>query len=388
MSGPGPMRSMVFEPPPPDVQPRSNGEATAPDDDMLWRDANRTRAQAGLDPAARDAALLAQCEERLERAWAPGKQPAKIAAAVEANSCTALKGSGKQCSKCRICPREQMWEDVAGYYRANKGKIFICADKEPSLEQVEATLSQELIHAFDHCRLGMRVPMVGWQAPWALGCAATACSEVRAYLTSSLRHARAGGSAVGGASGGLDGLGGLGGGSFGNDGVYGGGGDAGGNSFGGDGVSGGGGTHGGFGDGGGGGGFGGDGGFGGGGGGFGGLAAGGASAVTDERVRQEVYGAAFTSLSGWGRCREEGREPRAVLDAIFNACMADRAPLQPSRVGGPAFPPMPPEVDSAEKSVGVGRPQPPAGGLFGGGGGGATTPVQPAETHKDKWGEA
>lgn len=41
--------------------------------------------------------------------------------------------------------------------------------------------------------------------------------------------------------------------------------------------------------------------------------------VTDERTRQAVYAAAFTSLSGWGRCRDEGREPRAVLDAIFNA---------------------------------------------------------------------
>ena len=84
----------------------------------------------------------------------------------------------------------------------------------------------------------MRVPMVGWQAPWALSCAASACSEVRAHLLGSLRHL---GERMGSAermpsrSGGEDGFGGTGG-SFGSDGVADGT-DGGGGSFGGDGMA-------------------------------------------------------------------------------------------------------------------------------------------------------
>lgn len=108
----------------------------------------------GLDPAVRKEALLSQCEERLDRAWASSR-PKTISSAIETHSCTAIKG-GRSCAKCRICPNEEQWEQIQGYYRPNKSKIFICAEKEPSLEQVEATLSHELIHAFDHCRMGMR----------------------------------------------------------------------------------------------------------------------------------------------------------------------------------------------------------------------------------------
>ena len=157
MSGPGPMRTAVsVEDSAAEAAMRPSGmdDAAPPDDDMQWRDPNRARSQAGLDPAVRDAALLSQCNERVDQAWARSQPVKSISSAIEAHSCTALKGSGRQCTKCRICPREEEWSEVQGYYRPSKGKIFICADKEPSLEQVEATLSHELIHAFDHCRHG------------------------------------------------------------------------------------------------------------------------------------------------------------------------------------------------------------------------------------------
>lgn len=62
--------------------------------------------------------------------------------------------------------------------------------------------------------------------------------------------------------------------------------------------------------------------------------------------------------------------------------MADSAPLGPNALAGRAFPPMPPEVEAAEKST-IG------GGVTGPGGtAAAVSPVQPMETHRDKWGEA
>ena len=73
---------------------------------------------------------------------------------------------------------------MAGYYRGAKQKVYVCAEKEPNQQQVEDTLTHELVHAYDHCRYGQWLPFVGTQAPWAITCAAEACSEVRAQLFS------------------------------------------------------------------------------------------------------------------------------------------------------------------------------------------------------------
>ena len=131
MEGPGPMRTLLT---PSYQQPEGeSADARAPDDDLHWRQPTIAH-DWGVDPGVRKEALLSQCEERLDRAWAASR-PKAISYVIEANSCTALKG-GRECVKCRICPNEEQWQSVQGYYRPNKSKIFICAEKEPSLEQV------------------------------------------------------------------------------------------------------------------------------------------------------------------------------------------------------------------------------------------------------------
>jgi hypothetical protein len=98
-------------------------------------------------------------------------------------------------------------------------------------------------------------------------------------------------------------------------------------------------------------------------------------------LRNAVYSAALTSVSvpfGMNGCR--GRNGRAVLDAIFNACITDNSPiLTPPNPTRAAFPPMPPEVAAAEKGValeGMGGAAPLPQGPQGGG------------LPKSKWGEA
>jgi hypothetical protein len=148
-------------------------DARAPDDDALWR--MPALPDMG-NPEVRRATLISQCEEKLQRALQSGL-PHKLLSSIKENGCTALQS--KECARCRICPSEDRWARVYGYYKGQKAQIFICADKEPSQSQVEQTLTHELIHAYDHCRYGMRIPFAGrHQAPWALTCAATACSEV------------------------------------------------------------------------------------------------------------------------------------------------------------------------------------------------------------------
>ena len=292
-------------------------EARPADDDSVWRRA----VTSSDDPETRKAAQLRACEERLERAWsAPGVRG--WSEAISGQSCTALKGGPKECVKCRVCPTQGAWSDVLGYYRASKGTIFLCAEKELTQQQVEETLTHELVHAFDHCRAAMRVPLVGYQAPWLLSCAAAACSEVRANMIATMRrHAPSsmspfgggsgfggGGFGVGGGGGGFDG------GSFGDSGFSTGGGSFHGSGFGADGSTGG------FaeGDQSGSSGFGSDGMISGGGGG-GDLAPAddhqplpsAPRASTDpERLREAIYVASLTSLEAMGRCRQEGRDGR------------------------------------------------------------------------------
>ena len=102
------------------------------------------------------------------------------------------------------------------------------------------------------------------------------------------------------------------------------------------------------------------------------------AAADMDRLREAVYAASFASVSGFGLCAQEGRDPRATLDAVFNACMADPTPLGPRAPNptGAAFPPMPPEVGAAEKA-----PQIPAAPV-------PPLPDQGGEQTKPKWGEA
>ena len=89
MSGPGPMRTAVsVEDSAAEAAMRPSGmdDAAPPDDDMQWRDPNRARSQAGLDPAVRDAALLSQCNERVDQAWARSQPVKSISSAIEAHA--------------------------------------------------------------------------------------------------------------------------------------------------------------------------------------------------------------------------------------------------------------------------------------------------------------
>ena len=342
------MVTLVAETAPEPTAPASDADARPPDDDSVFRpDATAAARNAGLDPKARRAAALSQCEERLSSALRAGR-PSALVAAIEAGGCTSLKGGA--CAKCRICPSEDAWSQVSGYYRAEKGRVFICAEKEPSTRQIEDTLVHELVQAYDHCRLGMRVPLVGWQAPWALTCAATACSEIRGSLLGSFqRHSQAG-STSGGFGGGSFGGGGFGGGSFG-------GGSSGTLMMDGNLPSGG--ENGEY------------------------MGEGGAAlkAVDPDALRQAVYESALASTSLWGPCQREGRDPRATLDAVFNACMVDARPFAGAPdPAGRRFPPMPPEVDAADRGGTPGgsamAPPPPI------------LPSQPEGGAQPKWGEA
>ncbi len=335
----------------------------ADDDDSRWR---QLETHDGNDPQK----LITQCEQRLARAL-ERPNPRKLLGAIQGASCTALK-SGSGCAKCRICPSGDGWEHIGGYYKALKGKLFVCAEKAPSEERVEEVVTHELVHAYDHCRYSMRVPFVGRQAPYALTCAASACSEVRAYLLASYRGLASqppppppppasfaggdgGGYGDGGYMGGgservgdgafADGGGGGGyGGDFGDDGVATG--DA---NFGADAAAGS--VEG------------------------GGVADGRARLSEYDQSRERIYLAALTSASNYGMCRSEQRDTQGVLDAVFNACMADTAPFgNHAAAGGSPFPPMPPEVEAADKMPAPAVPQPP--------------PLEPAAPQpKASWGQ-
>lgn len=347
---------------PPASQPTAEGgDAAAPDDDNMWRQGSRPSQDAGLDPKVRQDAQLKTCEQHLDRAFAQ-ERPRTIAAAIGDGGCTALKSSGRDCAKCRICPSGEAWEQVSSYYRAQQGTIVVCAEKEPTAREVEDTLTQELVHAYDHCRQGMRVPFVGWQAPWALACAPTACSQVRAYLLGA--YQRHGQSSTG-----------IGGGAFGGGGFS--------NSFGSSGL-GGSGSYG-------------DENWSGGGSGYegGGSLAGDPYAMPDgaapmlpsqadpEALRDAVYSSALESITSpfaMNACRGRSNS-RAVLDAIFNDCVADAAPLvMPPNPSGAKFPPMPAAVDAAEKGV----PSPGASAMM------PPPPPLPqaGSVPQQKWGEA
>lgn len=285
--------------PPPPVE--HDTFAVPADDDSRWRQ------QATHDPSnteQRRTHLLSQCEARVAAA-VQREGPRTLLDEITKNDCTAIKKGGRDCAKCRMCPNEEAWAQVGGYYRATKGKVFVCAEKEPSQQRVEEILTHELVHAYDHCRYSMRVPFVGRQAPYALTCAATACSEVRAYLLAGFRRASAAAppaalvSPFGDGSGGPSS-------EFSSQPEP--------------------------------------------------LADGAASAEAD-RSRERVYLSALTSASAYGMCADQARDTATVLDAVFNACMADSAPFGGRGSGRPGgggpFPEMPPEVEAAEKAPAV-----------------------------------
>jgi inner membrane protease ATP23 len=298
------------QPPEDDQQKGENEEnygdpilALPPDDDTRWR-------ADALPPGAPQPTQLATCEARLARAKRR-ERPRTLISAIVGNSCTALKDE-KGCAKCRICPNEGKWQYISGYYNGQKGRVLICAEKEPSEEQIEATLTHELVHAYDHCRYSMRVPFVGRQAPWALTCPAAACSEVRAYLLGDFWTASA--TPAPPRLGGSDGLGGgwgAGPDPYASDGGM----PAGG----------------------------------------GGLASSGGPAEAAHAHRDALYRAALTSALMYGECAEHGAEQgtdsraNCSLQKVFNACLADHAPFDRTEITSGGFPPMPPEVDAAGK---------------------------------------
>lgn len=132
--------------------------------------------------------------------------------------------------------------------------------------------------------------------------------------------------------------------------------------------------------------------------------------VVEPRVRDGVYGAALDSLESYPTCRAH-RAPQvrcrrtrvcpphqcscaradfaqAVLDAVLDPCLADRAPFEPvPNPGGARFPPMPDAVERAEAATPsppppVAQLRPSAGAAFDF----SDATAQPAT--QAKWGEA
>jgi len=269
------------------------GGAQPADDDSKWQ---ITAAPGSLGPDAQ----LARCEDRLRRAL-KNERPQAILSAIFQNGCTALRKDTNECIKCRICPSGGKLDHVGAYYRGSKQRIYLCAEKEPSEEQVERLVTHELVHAYDHCRFSMRVPFVGRQAPWALTCGAEACSEVRAYLLSNAWKPS----------------------SFSSNSVS--------SSY------------------------------------DFGLNSGGEQLSQEDRYapssmfasdstpadaavahREPVYHSALASTSAYGTCANG--DARRVVDAVFNACLADYAPFTAAgnRAPNDGFPAMPPEVAAAD----------------------------------------
>ncbi|EOD03732.1 hypothetical protein EMIHUDRAFT_224296 [Emiliania huxleyi CCMP1516] len=143
------------------------------DDDSRWRNANAPAPPSASDPYGRGGAAssdLAACERSLGRALR-GERARTLLGSIFDSGCTALKGSKEDpapCARCRSCPSEGMWQHMRGYYNPQKRRVTLCADKRLDEKEVEDTLVHELVHAYDHCRFSMRVPMVGRQHPWAL----------------------------------------------------------------------------------------------------------------------------------------------------------------------------------------------------------------------------
>lgn len=263
-------------PPPPPSEEREFDEARAPDDDSLWQQ----HEIAPLPQVGSEALLLPRCEAQLKKAILHGTLRTLVAA-IRQNGCTSIKG--EPCAKCKICPAGSAWQEVAGYFNPQKQTVYICAEKEPTQGRIEQTLTHELLRAYDHCRFGTRVPFVGHQAPWALSCAATACSEVRAYLLSSFK-------AVTASTGvGEDRLGG----------------DSGSSATFSDPYS-------------------------------GTMRSGISSNALSDSTRMQIYNAALRSPDLQRACAREGKDSRGILDAIFNPCTDDAAPFGPTPVRAPA----------------------------------------------------
>jgi len=267
------------------VHNRPEAEAGPPDDDRRW--------QGGFSTSSDPQSQLDRCQRRLAAALSQTK-PQTLAAAITKNGCTSLSGGPGDWAKCRICPQEGLFAQMSGYYKAQRAKIFICAEKDPSQEQIESILTHELVHAYDHCRYSVRVPFVGRQAPWALTCGAEACSEVRAYLSELWKPPAAFSPSVWGdvddspqpASR---------------------------------------------------------------------QAASPAEAA--ELHRDHVYRAAFASTQSYGMCAKETilrGSAKEVLDRTFDACLQDFAPFTPAGTASAqsGFPPMPPDVAAADERAG------------------------------------
>jgi inner membrane protease ATP23 len=152
------------------------------EDDSRWRgtpatEMSPTSGASAVRAVDNDAQLLKRCEGWLQSALQK-PQPSALMRAIKAGGCNALAGG----IKCVLCePKGPQLTGVAAYYRSQTGRVLLCADRLKSEEETTAALSHELVHAYDFCRRGLRIPFVRTQVPWALDCPSEACSEVRAY---------------------------------------------------------------------------------------------------------------------------------------------------------------------------------------------------------------
>mmetsp|Transcript_5004 Transcript_5004/g.12896 ORF Transcript_5004/g.12896 Transcript_5004/m.12896 type:complete len:332 (-) Transcript_5004:122-1117(-) len=155
------------------------------DDDSRWRTppppiasspfggGGGTRNASDMD----ERTLIARSEAWLKAALEKSG-PSLLMRAIRSGGCNALSGG----IKCVMCgPKGPRVDGVSAYYRAQTSRVLLCADRLHSEEQLSAALTHELVHAYDHCRKGMRIPGVRTQIPWALDCPTEACTEVRAY---------------------------------------------------------------------------------------------------------------------------------------------------------------------------------------------------------------
>jgi len=154
------------------------------EDDARWRGAPQAPrndvagAPGGLARTAAEEAILVKKVEGWLSAALEQPGPSTLVRAIRAGGCSALNGG----FRCVLCDKKgPRLNGVNAYYRAQTGRVLLCADRLKSQEEVTAALGHELVHAYDHCRKGMRIPGVRTQIPWALDCPTEACTEVRAY---------------------------------------------------------------------------------------------------------------------------------------------------------------------------------------------------------------
>eukprot|EP00966_Prymnesium_polylepis_P177852 4118677-Prymnesium_polylepis.1 len=134
----------------------------------MWRQRSRL---ADMTPEERGAALVPQCEERLNRAMAQ-ERPRRLIASMREHSCTAIKAG--DCAKCRMCPAGSKWQEVAGYYNSQKSARSAAFSTSSTRTAPAACSSARALGAASECVAARRERALA-QPPAAIGSDGSRC---------------------------------------------------------------------------------------------------------------------------------------------------------------------------------------------------------------------